>query len=134
EQRHDLGLGHRLAVEALDGESLCAQAANMGDDRLERRAEPHRVGLAKGEERPSAALDEEHRLPRDEHDESSRNAGRPRPRPLRPGNGPTIGLSGIGGRDYERRLVVSRLAKTLDRAGKRELRSAEAFDEVAATA
>src|SRR5207248_3781582 len=56
------------------------------------------------------------------------------PRPRQRG---TVGLRRIRGGDHERTLVAGRLtelAQPLDGAAERELRTAEALDEVAATA
>src|SRR3954447_4824998 len=53
---------------------------------------------------------------------------------LRPLEDRSVGLGRIGRREHERRglVVVTLRAQALDRAGKRELRAAEALDEVPA--
>ena len=57
---------------------------------------------------------------------------------LRPGQRGAVGLRRVGGGEHERRRGRARLAgvgtQALDRAGQRELRTAEALDEVAAPA
>ena len=104
----------------------------------ERGAEPRLVGLAQRHERAAAALDEERRLAAEQHDVRAGDARRPRARALRPRERGAVRLRRIGRREHERvGLVVflrTQLAQPLDRAGQRELRAAEALDEVAAAA
>ena len=83
----------------------------------------------------AAALDVEHRLGAGEHDVGAGacgpGSGSLALRPLEHG---AVGLGGIGGGEHDRRrrVVVALRAQALDRAGQRELRAAEALDEVAA--
>ncbi len=135
EELHGFRLRDRLAVEALDRKTFRTTRPDVGDERGECRSQPLVVGIAERDERPAAALDEERRLAVEEHDPGSGNAccasaGTPRPRQRR-----AVRLRRIGRSEHEglRRLVTARrpeLAEPLHRAGERELRSAEPFDEV----
>ena len=86
----------------------------------------------------AAALDVEHRLGADEHDVRARHARGPAALlvvALGPRQRRAVGLGRVGRGEHERRrrLVVARLrAQALDRARQRELRAAQALDEVAA--
>ena len=128
-----------LPVEALDREAgLAAAALHVRDERLERRSQPRLVGLAQRHERAAAALDEERGLAAEQDDVRAGDAGRARSGALRPRQRRAVGLGRVGGGEHERLLVVAlaaaQLAEPLDRAGERELRPAEALDEVAAAA
>ena len=138
EQRHRVGLGHRLAVEALDREPL--RAARRGRARRARRAPagatPRRV--AQRHERAAAALDVERRLAAEQDDVRARDARRARAGALRPRAAPRR----TAAPDRRRRARaapgsssgLAQLAQPLDGAAERELRAAEALDEVAAAA
>ena len=67
---------------------------------------------------------------------SAGDAGRPRTGAARPRQRRAVRLGGVGGGEHERVVLVAgaELAQPLDRAGERELRAAEALDEVAAPA
>ena len=110
----------------------------MGDQRLERRAQPDVVGIAERKQRAASALDEERRLTAEQDDVGAGDARRAAGRSLRPGKHTSVGLGRIGGGQYERvgsrRPARTQLAQALDRAGERELGSAEPLDEVAAAA
>ena len=110
----------------------------MLDQGRERRPEPALFGIAKRDERAAAALDEQRRFAAEQHDPCARDPGGPRSRPLRPRQRRAVRLCGIGGGEHERVGLVAfprpQLAQPLDRAAKRKLRAAEAFDEVAAPA
>ena len=138
QQRHDLGLADGVAVEALDREPLRAAAPHVVDERGERRTQPGLVRLAQRHERAPAALDEQRCLSAEQDDVRARDARRARARALRPRNRGSVRLRRIGRGEHERlRLVAlarAQLAQALDRAGQRELRAAEPFDEVAAAA
>ena len=140
EQRHDLRLGHGLAVETLDGKPLrlteTRRRANVLDQRSDRGAQPLLVRLAQRDERAAAALDVEGGLPTEEHDLRPRHAGGACPCSLRPRQRRAVRLRRIGCGEHERLgiLVGAELTQTLDGAGKRELRAAEPFDEVATAA
>ena len=112
----------------------------MRDERSESRAKPLGIGLSKRDERAPAALDEEHRLAVEQDDPragdpcgASAGASRPRKRGA-------VRLRRIGRGEHERvslwltHVGGSQLAQSLDGARQRELRSAEALDEVAAPA
>src|SRR5207248_38563 len=83
-------------------------------------------------------LDEERRLAAEQHDLGARNTRGPRTRTLRPRQHRAVRLRRIGCRQHERlRLVTvlrAELTQPLDRAAERELRAAEALDEVASPA
>src|SRR5690349_6709440 len=139
EQRHRLAFGDRLAVEALDREALPgAAAADVLDERGQRRPQPRFVGIAKRDERAAAALHEQGRHAADHHDLSAGDPGRSRPVPLRPGQHGSVGLRGVSGTEHERlRFVVlarPELTQAFDGASEGELGAAEAFDEVTAPA
>ena len=128
----------RLAVEALDREPLQPAAADVRDERLERRAEPALLGIAQRDERAAAALDEEDGLSPEQDDVRARDPGGARAGPAGPGQRGAVRLRRIGGREDERLRSSSspaaQLAQPLDGAPERELRAAEALDEVAASA
>src|SRR3954470_19021394 len=138
EERHRERAGHRLAVEALDGEPLAAAPAHVQDKRVECEPEPFLFGLAQGDERTAAALDEENCLAVQEDDLGTCDASGARTRSLRPRQRRSVRLRGIGRGEHERLGVVAfaraQLAQPLDRAAERELRAAEPLDEVAAAA
>ena len=92
------------------------------------------LGIAQRNERAAAALDEERRLAAEHDDVRAGDPRRPRAGALRPWQRSAVGLGGVGGGEHERRLLFGLLAQALDGAGERELRPAEALDEVAATA
>src|SRR4051794_5901602 len=138
EQRHRNRLDDRLAVEPLHRQALAAGAADMRNEGRERDAQPLLLGLAQRDERAAAALDEEGRLAAEQHDvgaRDARGAGAAAPRPRQRGS---VRLCGVGGGEDERLRLLPvlrpELAQTLDGAAERELRTAEAFDEVAAAA
>ena len=110
----------------------------MLDERRERRPQPRLVRVAQRDERAAAALDEERRLAAQQHDVRARNARRTRSGPPRPRQRRPVRLCRIRRREDQRlRLLVltrTQLPQPLDGAGQRELRAAEAFDEVAAPA
>src|SRR6185503_9701018 len=54
EQRHDLALTHRLAVETLDREALLAGGAHVCDKRVQGGAKPFRVRIPQRHERAAA--------------------------------------------------------------------------------
>src|SRR6266508_5964402 len=138
QQRHDLRLADRTAVEALDREPLRAAALHMLDESGERRAQPRLVRLAQRHERAAAALDEQCRFTAEQHHVRACNARGARAGALRPRQCRAVRLRRIRGGQHERLRLVSlartQLAQALDRAGRRKLRAAEALDEVAATA
>src|SRR5918996_1658380 len=134
EERHDLRLADRLAVEALHRQAPHARAAGMGDEGLESRPQPGLLGLAQRDERAAAALDEKRRLAAEQDDLGAGHAGGPRSRALRPGEGCAVRLRGIGGGEHERALLLRPLAEALHRAGEGELGAAEPLDEIAAPA
>ena len=110
----------------------CATSAASAD------AQPFLVGLAKRDKRAAAALDEEHGLAAKQDDVRTGDTRGATVRALRPRDCSAVRLRRVGGCEHERlRLVAvarTKLAQPLDRAAERELRAAEPFDEVAATA
>ena len=68
EERHDVALRDRLAVEALNREALQASCADLFDERGQRRAEPVLVRIAERDKRAAATLDEERRLAAEQDD------------------------------------------------------------------
>src|SRR6266511_2434106 len=138
QQRHDLRLTYRIAVETLDREPLRTTPLHVFDQRGECAAHPGFLRLSKRDERAPSTLHEERGLAAEQDD---LRAGHPRgagSRPLRPRQRGAVGLRRVGRREHERfgLLVLSRsqFAQPLDRSRKRELRAAETLDEVAAAA
>ena len=121
EERHHFGLSDGSGVEALDCESLHPAPSHVLDERGERGPKPCLVRLAQRYERTSAPLDEQRRLAAEQDDVRACDARRPRAGTLRPRQGGTVGLGGIGRREDEGlRLLsffLSQLAQALDRAG-----------------
>ena len=133
------GLRDGSAVEALDRESLRAARTHVGDECCERRPEPLGIGVAQRHERAAAALDEESRIPVEQHDPRTGDTGGTSTGAARPRQGSSIGLRRIGRGEHERLGLVAaprrpELTKPLDRTWQRELRTAETFDEVPAPA
>ncbi len=125
----------RLAVDALERELAHAAAADGVHERLERRA---RCARRPRRRAPAGPCRRARRRAR-----ARRRRARRRRRPggpagarvaLRPAQRGAVGLRGVGGGEHERRrlVVVALRAQALDRARERELRAAEALDEVAA--
>ena len=109
----------------------------MTDERVDRGTKPRRIGVAQRRERPAAALDVEHRLAAEQHDERTGDTRGPRTGALRPRKRCAVRLRRIGGGEHERVGVLgtlAQIAQPLDRAAERELRAAETLDEVAAPA
>ena len=109
----------------------------MRDERRERRAQPELVRIAQRDERAPAALDVEHRLAAERDDIGAGDTCGARSRALRPRQRSAVGLRRIGRREHERvalLVALAQLAQPFDGAAERELRAAEAFDEVAAPA
>src|SRR6266542_1381574 len=138
QERHHVGLPHGLAVEALDREALRATAPDVLHERRERGPQPFLVRLAERDERAAAPLDEERRLTAEEDHLGSRDARSPCAGALGPRQSCAVRLGRVGGGEDERfcLLPLSRpeLPQPLHGAGQGELRTAEAFDEVAAPA
>jgi len=130
EQRHHVALGDRLAVEPLDRQALEPRPARVVDQGDERNPEPPFLGIAEGDERAAAALDEEGGLAVEKDDVRAGHSRRAGAGALRPGQGRAVRLRRIGGREDEGRSFRRLLAEALDGAGKGELRPAEPFDEV----
>src|SRR5215211_2324803 len=132
------GADDRLAIDALEAELAAAVGRDERGERLEARAHARVVGFGEDEDPAAAALDVEDGLTAGE--DHVRAGGALRALGLAVALGPrqrrAIRLGGIGrGQDHRRRLVLGLLrAQTLDGARQRELRAAEAFDEVAAAA
>ena len=140
EQRHDLRLGHRLAVEALDREPLRAAArVTCATSAASAGPQPLLVRLAQRHERPAAALDEERRLAAEQDDVRARDARGAARRPAS-ATAARRRTAAPGRRPRARAAPASspslrpQLAQPLDRAAERELRAAEPLDEVAAPA
>src|SRR5919206_2345208 len=131
---------HRLAVDALEREPARAVAGDELYEGGEGRAQARVARLDERGDALAAALDVEHWLVGGQHDVGAPRALGPALvavlLALRPGQRRAVGLRRVGGGEHERRaLVVGPLAaQALDRAGQRELRPAEALDEVAAPA
>ena len=106
--------------------------------RRQRLSQPALLRLAQRDERAAAALDEERRLAAEQDDVRPGHPGCSGSGPLRPRQRGAVGLGRVGGREHERLRLLAvlrpQLAQALDRAAERELRAAEAFDEVAAPA
>ena len=136
QERHQLGVGNRLAVEALDREALPALRLHVLDEGRECGPQPLLVGLAERDDRAPTALDEERCLAAEEDDVRACDAGSPAAGRLRPGQRGSVRLCGIGRGEHERirllALLGAELTEPLDRAAERELGSAETLDEVAA--
>src|SRR5438067_13880688 len=82
QERHDRRLPDRLAIETLDREPLHARPADVVDERGGGYAEPFFLGIAQRHERAAAALDEQRRLPAEEHHARARDPRGPRARTL----------------------------------------------------
>src|ERR671930_1310264 len=138
QERHDRGFAHRLAVEALDREASLSRAAEVLDQCREGLAEPVFLGIAQRDERAAAALHEQRGLAAEQDDPCACNSGGSGARALRPGQRGSVRLGGIGCREdkWLRFIIISlaELSQSLDRAAERELRAAEALDEVASPA
>src|SRR6266511_3563422 len=74
QQRHDLCLADRLAVEAFDREPLRAALLHMVDERRKRDAQPTLFRIAQRHERAAAALDEQRGLSAEQDDVRSGDA------------------------------------------------------------
>ena len=68
EERHQLGLPHRFAVEALDRQALAPLGLHVLDESRERGPQPFFVRFPQGDDRAAAPLDEERRLAAQEDD------------------------------------------------------------------
>jgi hypothetical protein len=138
QERHDLGLGDRLAVEALDRQPLAVAGLDALDQCREGGPKPALVRVAQREERAAATLDEKDCLASEEDDLGARDPGRTAGGALRPRQGRAVRLGRIGGGEHERLRLLAflrpQLPEPLDGATEGELRTAEALDEVAATA
>jgi hypothetical protein len=140
QELHDDRLDDRLAVEALDREPLRSPTPHVRDKGGESRAKPFGIGLPKRDQRTAASLHEEncfaaeHDHPRSGHS-CGTGAGAPRP-----GDRGAIRLRRVRRGEDERLPLRNRqirrpqLAKALDCARQRELRSTEPFDEISAPA
>ena len=114
---------------------LSPDAPRMLDERGERGSQPGLLRVTQGHERASAALDEERGLAAEQDDVGAGDPRRAPARALRPRERRAVRLRGIGRRQDQRSRPPRRpLAQPLDRAGQRELRAAQALDEVPATA
>ncbi len=135
EQRHSVRLGDRLAVEALDRETLEAgRGAHARRARRARRAASPPPGRAAG--RASGRRARRRAPPRRR---AGRRGRRPRGPRGRPSASATASPRRTAGRDRPRRgralgSSSRTLAQPLDRSRERELGSAETLDEVAAAA
>src|SRR6266511_3384000 len=138
QERHDLRLADRLAVEPFDREALRAALLDVFDECAEGDAEPSFLGIAQRNERAPAALDEQRRLAAEQDDVRAGDTCRTGARTLWPRDCGAVGLRRVGRRKDERlRLLVLlrlELSQTLHGPRERELRAAEALDEVAAAA
>src|SRR5215212_3057222 len=132
------GADDRLAVDALEAELAAAVGRDERGERLEARAHARVVGLGEHEDPAAAALDVEHGLAAGEDHVRARGALRALDLALAlgPGQRRAIRLGGVGRREHDRRRLVLGLlrAQALHRARERELRPAEALDEIAAAA
>ena len=135
EERHQLRLPDRLAVEALDRQPLASLVLHVLDERSQGRPQPLLVRLTQRDDRAAAALHEQRGLAAEEDDLGSRDSGSSPSRRLRPGKRSAVGLRRVGRCDHEGLVLLAllraELPKPLDRAAERELRPAEPLDEVA---
>ena len=129
---------HGLAVDLLQRQAADPAAPDGVGERRDGRAEPLVVVGHEHLQALAAALDVEHRLGAGQHDVGAGLArrGARRRSGLRPLQRGAVRLRGVGGGedDGRRRVVVALRAQALGRARQRELRAAEALDEVAALA
>src|SRR3954447_8490274 len=127
-----------LPVDALEAELAASIGGDELRERLEARVDARVVGVGEDEDAASAALDVQHRLAARDDDLGAGRALRALALALAlgPWQRGAVGLRRVGGCEHDRRRLVLGLlrAQPLDRAGQRELRPAEPFDEVAAPA
>src|SRR5207244_3624350 len=125
-----------LAVDALEAELAAAVGGDEGGERLEAGPHARVVGFGQYEDAAATALDVEDGLAAGEHDVGAGSAlGALRlALALGPRQRGAVGLGRVGRGEHDRRrlLLVALGAQPLDGAGQRELRAAEALDEVAA--